>query len=112
MEVQQQDQKNKKNSFFENYKEGVIEKESKKLEIYRQNSGSWVFFNRIIQIIFDLLGWVIIAVFVYIWWETRGQTKIIDPNLCINLWQNYSQQIGYLLNQSTQVVNNITIQTW
>lgn len=75
----------KKNSFFDNYKLNVLSKTEKQLTTYKDMSGSRIWFDRWIMTVLDYAGWIIIAFFVYIWWSTRGQTTILNEELCKTL---------------------------
>lgn len=43
--------------------------------------------------ILDYISWMIIAIFVYIWWTTRGHTTTITPEMCRQI---LNQQINNL----------------
>lgn len=67
------------------YKEKVLKKLEKQIELYKESSGSWIFFNRIFQVALDWLLWIGIAILIYGWWTTRGAPigcERITPDLC------------------------------
>jgi hypothetical protein len=96
-----------KTGFFNKYKEKVIDRENKKINVYKEASGSWVFFDRIIKSILDIVMWVIIAYFVYVWYTTRAQPigcERISPSFCTNCFGTVKSVIGNGLNS----INNIS----
>lgn len=87
-ESKQKQQTNKEEKgLFGWYKRRVVRNEEDILRQYKESSGSWVFYSRFLSILVDIIVWGIIAVFVYVWWTTRGHTieigcKDISVNLC------------------------------
>lgn len=82
----------KKSSFFNNYKRKVITKLDNTKEVYSNASGSWIFLNRIGYWLISILSWLIIAGFVYIWWQSIGQPigcERITPGLCNTCFNNF-----------------------
>ena len=96
-ETEQQNQKLKKNktTFWDTYKESVVNKESTKLSSYKEGSGSWIFFNRIFMTIVDIIVWIVIGAFIWVWWTTRGQTSILTcADITIEMCNQCFSRVG------------------
>lgn len=92
------EQSSKKNSFFNNYKKKIINKLDNTKEIYQESSGNWIFLNRLGYNLISIASWIIIASFVYIWWQSIGQPigcERITPELCNMCFNNF--KLGGLL---------------
>lgn len=95
-------------------KDWVINKREKKAESIKreneelkENSASYVIYRGIVDHLFDIISWIIIGVFVYIWWETRGQSTLITPELCQNYLAQYNEYIRLSGLQGKQIVDQI-----
>lgn len=104
-------QKSRKNNWFNKYKEKVINKEKKKIEQYKEVSGSWIFYDRFLGVLMDIIMWVIIGFFIYGWWITRGETigcERITPDLC-NYCFNQNKLVTQTIVDTIRDINNISI---
>jgi hypothetical protein len=74
-----------KSNFFENYKQKAICKLKLKVKEYESCSASNVIYKDIVSIFVDLISWIVIGCFVYVWWQARGRQidcEMISPEFC------------------------------
>lgn len=84
--------------YWTNYRLRKIEEAKLELQFREESSPSAIFYHKIIGLIGDLIAWLIIAIFVYIWWQTRGQTvqltcSDISTDLCNTCYGEIKQII-------------------
>lgn len=99
------EQSQQTSNIFDKYKSYIIKRLESQIEQYKECSGSWVFFNRIGNLLINLISWIIIASFVYIWWKARGMPITCDrisPEFC-NSCFIYGKQLGTNLLNSTNI---------
>lgn len=115
--IKEQDQKKLKNNLLDRYKSNVIKKLEKDAKEYKSVSPTAILYQRIFMIIVDIIMWGIIAVFVYVWWKTRGTTKIINcqdisPQMC-NQCFVYGQDLvtKNLTNYTQEIINKLNFTT-
>lgn len=84
-----------------NYKERVISKLERQIEKYKENSGSWIFMDRIGQITLEILGWSLLIGALYLYIKSgRGLTigcDRISVDLCNNCYGQAKLLFGGLL---------------
>lgn len=82
-----------------NYKDKVIRKLESELIQYKENSPSWIFMNRILGNVMDLLGWILLIGALYIGWKsgkwdtTKLTCDMINPDFCNSCFV-YGKQLG------------------
>lgn len=90
-----------KETWLNKYKRNLIRKTEKELESYKENSPTKILYDRWINVGLDIIGWGIIAFFVYIWWTTQAQQTIltcsdISVDMCNKCFTPIKEVIGGL----------------
>lgn len=85
MEKEQANQKKLKNKFLDKYKNKIIKRTEKNLELYKKASPSYIFTNKIFNHIMDFIGWILLIIALYLYLKSgRGNTLQLN---CHNLPQ-------------------------
>lgn len=85
-QTEQSQESPKSKSFFERYKEKAIKREERKIETYKGASGSWIFYNRIMDNGIEILGWILLIIALYLGIQSGKWAGItcdrITPEFC------------------------------